>query len=181
MFSYPQPTVAISPDCPARSKLADGGATVKVLIVGGAGRVATWTIPYMRDRHQIRVLDVRTPRVDGVEFVEGSITDPEALKRALDGVDTFVNMVMKNPTDPHSNSATVEDITSNYAVNTLGLHLLLYTAQSMGVARGVHTSTFTVHARDRSRYAAEANSGVRRACELGSRSGQRGADGGRAV
>ncbi len=128
---------------------------MKVLIVGGAGRVATWTIPYMRDRHQIRVLDVRTPRVDGVEFVEGSITDPEALKRALDGVDTFVNMVMKNPTDPHSNSATVEDITSNYAVNTFGLHLLLYTAQSMGVAWGVHTSTITVHARDRSRYAAE--------------------------
>ncbi len=45
---------------------------MKVLIVGGAGRVATWTIPYMRDRHQIRVLDVRTPRVDGGEIVEGS-------------------------------------------------------------------------------------------------------------
>jgi nucleoside-diphosphate-sugar epimerase len=109
----------------------------------------------MQERHQFKVLDIRPPRVDRVEFVEGSITDPEALKRALDGVDTFVNMVMESPTDPHSNRATVEEIIGNYSVNALGLHLLLYTAQSMGVTRGVHTSTFTVHARDRRWYAAE--------------------------
>ena len=124
---------------------------MKVLIVGGSGNVATWTIPYMLERHQFRVLDVRPPRMEGVEYVEGSMTDPAALARALDGVDCFVTMVMKNPTDPFSTKATTEDIVFNYQVNTLGL----VTAHSMGVTKGVHTSTFTVHRRDRARFESE--------------------------
>ena len=32
------------------------------------------------------------------------------LHEALDGVDVFINMVMKNPTDPFSNRATIEDL-----------------------------------------------------------------------
>ena len=125
---------------------------MKVLIVGGAGNVATWTMPHMGDRHEFRVLDVRPPRVNGVEFVEGSITDPDALKRALDGVDTFINMVMKSPTAATASDATTQDVIDNYEVNTLGLHLLLHTAHSMGIDAGVHTSTFTVHRRDRKWY-----------------------------
>ena len=128
---------------------------MKVLIVGGAGNVATWTMPYMRQHHEFRVLDVRPPRVAGVEYVEGSMTDPKALERALDGVDCFVNMVMKSPTSPHSAEASVQDVIDNYGVNTLGLHLLLQTAHSKGVTSGVHTSTFTVHRRDRMRYPSE--------------------------
>lgn len=109
----------------------------------------------LQPHHELRVLDLRPPRAEGVEYVEGSITDPEALKRALDGVDVFVNMVMQNPTDPHSNRATIDDITRNYQVNTLGLHLLLQTTHKMGVVSGVYTSTFTVHARNRNWYSGE--------------------------
>jgi nucleoside-diphosphate-sugar epimerase len=103
----------------------------------------------------LRVLDLRPPRAEGVEYVECSITDPEALKRALDRVDVFVSMVMQNPTDPHSNLATIDDITRNYQVNTLGLRLLLQTAHEMGVVFGVYSSTFTVHARNRNWYSGE--------------------------
>ena len=128
---------------------------MKVLIVGGSGNVATWTVPYMRERHEFRVLDVVPPRAEGVEFVKGSITDPGALRQALDGVDTFINMVMKSPTSSADNTATVQDTIDNYNVNALGLHLLLQTAHSMGIAYGVHTSSFTVHKRDRTWYPAE--------------------------
>ena len=128
---------------------------MKVLIVGGSGRVATWTAPYLKERHELRVLDVVPPRAAGVEYVAGSITDPGALTRALDGVDTFVNMVMRSPTSPDNNTASVQDAIDNYNVNTLGLHLLLQTAHSMGIAYGVHTSSFTVHRRDRTWYPAE--------------------------
>ncbi|MDP6063756.1 MAG: NAD(P)-dependent oxidoreductase [SAR202 cluster bacterium] len=128
---------------------------MKVLLVGGAGNVGTWTAPYLLPHHELRVLDLRPPRAQGVEYVEGSIADPEALKQALDGIDIFVNMVMQNPTDPHSNRATIDDITRNYHVNTLGLHLLLQIAHEMGVLSGVCTSTFTVHARSRRWYSGE--------------------------
>jgi len=40
-------------------------------------------------------------------------------------------------------------------VNTLGLHLLLFTAQSMGITRGVHTSTVSVHYREREYFPGE--------------------------
>ena len=128
---------------------------MKVLIIGGSGKVGTWTIPYLQKQFELKILDVNTPKDQSIEFIEGSLTDPTSIAKALDGVDVFINMVMKNPTDPFSNRATIEDVVNNYEVNTLGLHLLLYIAQSMGITKGVHTSTFTVHARDRNKFSSE--------------------------
>ena len=82
---------------------------MKVLIVGGSGNVATWTLPYMLHHHEFRVLDIRPPKLNGLEYIEGSITDPESLKRALDGVDSFINVVMMRPTSPYSNEASVQE------------------------------------------------------------------------
>jgi nucleoside-diphosphate-sugar epimerase len=131
------------------------GDAMKVLLVGGSGHVGTFVTPYLRERHDLRVLDVRPPRHAGVEFVEGSITDPEAVRRALDGVDSFVNMVMKSPQGGSSTEQTIQQIQENYEVNTLGLHLLLFTAQGMGIRRGVHTSTMSVHYRERDWFPSE--------------------------
>jgi nucleoside-diphosphate-sugar epimerase len=70
-------------------------------------------------------------------------------------VDTFVNMVMKSPQGGASTDQTLTQIQENYEVNTLGLHLLLWTAQGMGITRGVHTSTLSVHYRERTWYPSE--------------------------
>ena len=127
---------------------------MKVLLVGGAGLVGTFITPYLRRHHALRVLDLRPPEHD-VEFVQGSITSHDDLRRALDGVDTFINMVMKSPQGGSSNDQTLTQIVENYEVNTLGLHLLLWTAQRMGVMRGVHTSTMSVHYRERNWFPSE--------------------------
>ncbi len=128
---------------------------MKVLLVGGSGRVGSFITPYLRDRHDLRVLDLRPPRHEGVEYVEGSITDPEALARALGGCDTFVNLVMKGPQGGTVTDQSIDLIRDNYAVNTLGLHMLLYTAQGLGIKRGVHTSTVSVHYRQREYFPSE--------------------------
>ena len=60
---------------------------MKILLVGGSGHVGTFVTPYLLEHHTIRVLDVSQPRSKDVEYIEGSITDPEALARALDGID----------------------------------------------------------------------------------------------
>ena len=58
--------------------------------------VGTFVTPYLAKRHELRVLDVRPPEhADLVEYVEGSIANPDDLARALDGMDTFVDMVMR--------------------------------------------------------------------------------------
>jgi nucleoside-diphosphate-sugar epimerase len=122
---------------------------MKVLLVGGAGNVGTFVTPYLRQKHQLRVLDLHPPRHADVEYVRGSVTNHDDVGRALDGMDTFINMVMKSP---QGGSATDQDLTQiieNYETNTLGLHVLLWTAQGMGIKRGVHTSTMSVHYRER--------------------------------
>lgn len=128
---------------------------MKVLLVGGSGMVGSFITPYLRERHDLRVLDLRAPRHDGVEYVAGSIADPDALRRALAGCDTFVNLTMRSGQGGSSTAQSTAVIRDNYEVNTLGLHLLLYTAQELGIRRGVHTSTMTVHHRDRAWYPSE--------------------------
>lgn len=128
---------------------------MKVLLVGGAGHVGTFITPYLQQHHELRVLDLHPPTRAGVDYVQGSITDPDDLARALAGVDAFVNLVMKSPQGGSVTDQTLTQIVDNYEVNTKGLHLLLFTAQEMGVKRGIHTSTMSVHYRERSWYPAE--------------------------
>jgi nucleoside-diphosphate-sugar epimerase len=128
---------------------------MRVLLVGGAGHVGTFITPYLRPHHQLRVLDLQPPRHADVEYVQGSITNTDDLRRALQGVDTFINMVMKSPQGGSSTDQTLTEIVENYETNTLGLHLLLWTAHSLGIKRGVHTSTMSVHYRERTWFPAE--------------------------
>jgi nucleoside-diphosphate-sugar epimerase len=127
---------------------------MKLLLIGGSGHVGTMVTPYLREHHELRVLDTREPAHD-VEHVIGSITDPETLAQALSGVDAFVDLVMRSPQGGHSTEQSLTQIRENYEVNTLGLHMLLFVAQQLGVRRGVYTSTMSVHYRGRSFYPAE--------------------------
>src|SRR4051812_13080431 len=106
-------------------------AAMKVLLVGGAGHVGSFITPYVRQRHELRVLDVRPPRHEGVEYVEGSVTDPDAVRKALTGVDAFLWLVMRKPQGGSVTTQDVETIVENYDVNCKGLHLFLYTAQEL--------------------------------------------------
>ncbi|HEX5417915.1 MAG TPA: NAD(P)-dependent oxidoreductase [Chloroflexota bacterium] len=128
---------------------------MKILLVGGAGNVGTFITPYLRPDHELRVLDVRPPRHDGLEFVEGSVTDPAAVRRALEGVDSFIWLVMKSPQGGTLTDQSVPVILDNYDVNAKGLHLFLYTAQELGITRGVYTSSMSVHYRKREWYPSE--------------------------
>lgn len=126
-----------------------------VLLAGGSGRVGTFITPYLRRHHALRVLDRRPPRHEGIAYVEGSVTDPEALRRALDGVDAFIWLVMRHGQGGSVTAQDLPTIVENYEVNTKGLHLLLYIAQELGVKRGVYTSSMSVHYRKREWYPAE--------------------------
>ncbi|MBI3972551.1 MAG: NAD(P)-dependent oxidoreductase [Chloroflexi bacterium] len=128
---------------------------MRVLLVGGSGRVGTFVTPYLLEHHEIRVLDLQPPRHEGVEYVEGSVTDPEALRLALEGVDTFIWLVMRRGQGGTFTTQNVPTIVDNYDANAKGLHLLLYTAQELGIKRGVYTSSMSVHYRKRVWYPAE--------------------------
>lgn len=127
---------------------------MKVLLVGGAGLVGSLITPYLQAHHTVRVLDVKRPDQE-VDFVEGSITDPDALRRGLDGMDSFITLVMKGGQGGFTRDHTVDLAIDNYQVNCLGLHLLLLTAHQLGIRAGIHTGTMSVHHRSRTWYASE--------------------------
>jgi len=71
---------------------------MKVLITGGAGFIGSHVAEHFQGKAQVRVLDnLRTGyrrNLDGldVEFIEGSILDREAVRRAVDGVDYIFHL-----------------------------------------------------------------------------------------
>jgi nucleoside-diphosphate-sugar epimerase len=128
----------------------------RVLVVGGSGHVGTFITPYLqRAGHSLRILDVRPPTAAGVEYIGGSVTDPEAVARALDGVDSFLWVVMQKPQGGSVTDQDVATILANYEVNGKGLHLMLFLAQQRGIRAGIYTSTMSVHFRHRPYYPGE--------------------------
>ncbi|MCX7301878.1 MAG: NAD(P)-dependent oxidoreductase [Rhodobacterales bacterium] len=128
---------------------------MKLLLVGGAGHVGRLITPYLKRQHALRVLDLNSPSDPDVEFVHGSVLDPDAIRRALGGIDAFVWLAMRNGQGGTVTTQDVETIISNYDLNTKALHLFLYLAQEAGVKRGVYTSSMSVHYRNRTFYPAE--------------------------
>jgi len=128
---------------------------MKLLLLGGAGHVGTFISPYLRQHHELRVLDLRPPRHDGIEYVEGSVSDPDVLRAALSGVDAFIWVVMRKPQGGSVRDQDIPTIVENYEVNTKALHLTLFIAQELGVMRGIYTSSMSVHYRMRERFEQE--------------------------
>ena len=138
--------------------LGPGIRSMNILLVGGSGLVGTFITPYLQQHHTLRVLDVAPPQHTDIDYMEGSITDLDTLPRALDGMDTFITMVMKGGQGGFKKDHTIQQTIDNYSVNCLGLHLLLHTAVEMGIQNGVYTSTMSVHNRARTWYPSEEES-----------------------
>ena len=117
--------------------------------------VGSFLTPYLKDIHELKIFDLREPKYDDVEFVQGSMDNPIDVTEALKGVDLFINLTMKNPHGGSETTQNLEDIQNNYDLNTKGLHTFLYLAQKEGVMRGIHTSTMSVHYRKRLHYPSE--------------------------
>ena len=117
--------------------------------------VGSFITPYLKEKHELRVLDLAEPRHDGVEFVKGSVTDPDAIEKAVDGVDAFIWLVMRSPQGGSVTTQNLKVIRENYEVNCLGQHTFLWLAQGAGLMRGVYTSSMSVHYRERDYFGAE--------------------------
>ena len=128
---------------------------MKLLLVGGSGHVGSLIAPYLKARHDLRVLDLVPPPDGRIDFVQGSVTDPAAVRAALAGVDAFLWLAMRDGQGGMNSDQDVAIIASNYDLNTKGLHLFLYLAQAAGVRRGVYSSSMSVHYRARDWYPAE--------------------------
>ena len=113
------------------------------LVTGGAGFIGANLLRQLDGSHDVRVLDNLLrgskdllPAEREIELVVGDIRDPDAVKRAMDGVDLVIHLaafgsVVESVTDP----------VENFEINVRGTFEMLRGAADAGVERFVFAST----------------------------------------
>lgn len=119
---------------------------MRVLVTGGAGFIGSHVVPCLLDRgHAVRVLDDlssgrREHVPTGVDFREGTITDPDAVRAAVDGVDAVVHLAAIA-----SVTRSVEAPSETHAVNLAGTIGLAEAASAAGTTKLVYASSAAVY------------------------------------
>jgi len=113
---------------------------LRVLVIGGAGYVASLTLPYLKEQHDLRVFDLRPPADTSLEYIEGSVGDLAALARASEGIDALLYMAMGRERIP-----APEFVADAFDVNVKGVALALRAAHDAGAAHAVYTSSLSVY------------------------------------
>ena len=119
---------------------------MKVLVIGGSGKVGTLTLTRLAAQHDIRVFDLRPPSYGSVEYVEGSVGDLDALMGALQGIDVLLYMAMGGYHIPGRDPfELVEARIDAFDVNVKGVHMALFAAHKSGLAHAVYTSSMSIY------------------------------------
>mgnify|MGYP001547292407 CR=1 FL=1 len=112
---------------------------MKVLVIGGAGKVGSFVIPFLREVHDVCVFDL-APGDGRSDYIQGNVRDFAALKAACDGRDALVYMAMGSGAwnSPEGDLA-------HFDANVTGVHLALRAAIESGIRRVVHISSMSVY------------------------------------
>jgi nucleoside-diphosphate-sugar epimerase len=113
---------------------------MNVLIIGGAGKVASLVIPHLRQKHTLRVFDLKPPADVSLDYQVGNVTDFDALAQAAQGMDALLYMAMGS-----TDWDTLNGINSAFDANVKGLFLALKALRQAGGAHAVHCSTMSVY------------------------------------
>lgn len=105
-----------------------------VMVTGGSGRLGRYVVDRLKGKYRLTVLDVRPPADPGVAHVDVSITDLDAVRKALEGIDAVVHLAAV----PNPRTSSPAEC---FRVNTQGTWTILQAAEDAGVRRVVVASS----------------------------------------
>jgi nucleoside-diphosphate-sugar epimerase len=114
---------------------------MKLLVIGGSGKVGGFVLPYLREKHAITVFDLKPPGDSSVPFVQGSVRDFDALKAACAGHDAMLYMAMGSILG----WGTPENALAHFDANVTGAYLALRAAGESKIRNVVHISSMSVY------------------------------------
>jgi dTDP-L-rhamnose 4-epimerase len=128
-------------------------ARPRILITGGAGFIGSHLADHLlRHGHAVRALDALSPQVHGpdaarpayldpdVELLVGDVRDPEAVRRALSGVDAVVHLAAAEGV-----GQSMYELDRYVSVNALGTAVLLQALIELPVEKLVVASSMSVY------------------------------------
>jgi len=116
---------------------------MRILVIGGAGYVASLIVPLLAPHHHIRIFDRQAPADQHVEHVVAHVTDHQALCAALHDIEAVLFLAMGD-----KRFERVEAAHSNLEVAVVGLHLVLDAMQRCGVPHLIYASPMSVYGGD---------------------------------
>jgi UDP-N-acetylglucosamine 4-epimerase len=142
------------------------------IITGGAGFIGFHVAEaLLRDGQVVRILDdlstgssanvtalreiAMAPGSGTLEFLEGSVVDPEVCRLACRGVDRLIHLAALG-----SVPRSIEDPELTHAINVTGFLNVLIAAREAGLRRLVHASSSAVYGDDTSQPKKEENAGA---------------------
>lgn len=114
--------------------------TKNCLVTGGLGFIGQYVVEELRSRgYSVRILDLNKPLqpITGVDYVQGSITDPALMHSATEGVDWVFHLAA----NAGLWSANKQDFLS---INQAGTRNVMDAARAHSVEKVVHTSTESI-------------------------------------
>lgn len=119
--------------------------TSRCLVTGGSGYFGSILIQRLLERGRVVASFDKNAAEDtppGVEFIQGDIRDPKAVRDAVRGVDVIYHNVAQNPLAKHRHEFET--------VNIDGVKTLLAAALEAGARKVVHTSSTAIYGAPRS-------------------------------
>lgn len=113
---------------------------MKIVVVGGAGRVASLVVPRLAQVHEVTVADQRRAKWWNGNHVETDVVDHRSLPALFEGAEALVFMAM-GPTQGWGSPGWAKQ---HFDVNVTGVHQAMQAAGRAGVQRIVHTSSGSV-------------------------------------
>ena len=117
-----------------------GGMAKTCLVTGGLGFIGQYVVQQLLAQgSQVRILDLAQPEqpLEGVDYIQGSITDPTLVDQAMADVQWVFHLA--------ANAGLWSPRKQDFlTVNQTGTRTIMLAAQRAGVQRVVHTSTESI-------------------------------------